>query len=88
MNNKQIKDVLMHELSLEEAHVTIQGTHVQVIVVGKQFAGISRVKKQQIVYTPLMKYILDNSIHAVSIKAFTTEEWQRYRKVITHNPHD
>lgn len=38
---------------------------------GEMFDGMSRVKKQQSVYAPLMEYIADNRIHALSIKAFT-----------------
>jgi hypothetical protein len=42
---------------------------------------LSRVKKQQAVYAPLMEYIADNRIHALSIKAFTPQEWARDRKL-------
>ena len=80
MENSEIKDVLMRALALEEAHVTGDGSHFQVIVVGELFAAMSRVKKQQAVYAPLMEYIADNRIHALSIKAYTPEEWQRDRK--------
>ncbi|PLR38328.1 cell division protein BolA [Chimaeribacter coloradensis] len=79
MDTQEIKDVLMQALALQEAHVTGDGSHFQVIVVGAQFDGMSRVKKQQAVYAPLMEYIADNRIHALSIKAFTPEEWKRDR---------
>lgn len=81
MENSEIKDVLMKALALEEAHVTGDGSHFQVIAVGELFATMSRVKKQQAVYAPLMEYIADNRIHALSIKAYTPEEWQRDRKL-------
>ncbi|EFW13089.1 putative DNA-binding transcriptional regulator [Serratia symbiotica str. Tucson] len=81
MENNEIKDVLMQALALEEAYVTGDGSHFQVIVVGELFAAMSRVKKQQTVYAPLMEYIADNRIHALSIKAYTPEEWQRDRKL-------
>ncbi len=71
MENSEIKDVLMKALALEEAHVTGDGSHFQVIAVGELFATMSRVKKQQAVYAPLMEYIADNRIHALSIKAYT-----------------
>lgn len=81
MEINEIKDVLMNALALEEAHVSGDGSHFQVIVVSAEFAGMSRVKKQQTVYAPLMEYISDNRIHALSIKAYTPEEWQRDRKL-------
>ncbi|ACR67814.1 BolA family transcriptional regulator [Edwardsiella ictaluri] len=81
MNNDQIKDVLMKALALQEVHVTGDGSHFQVIVVGELFAGMSRVKQQQAVYAPLMEFIADNRIHALTIKAYTPGEWQRDRKL-------
>nr|WP_113865362.1 BolA family iron metabolism protein IbaG [Brenneria salicis]NMN93134.1 acid stress-induced BolA-like protein IbaG/YrbA [Brenneria salicis ATCC 15712 = DSM 30166]RBP65214.1 acid stress-induced BolA-like protein IbaG/YrbA [Brenneria salicis ATCC 15712 = DSM 30166]RLM31711.1 cell division protein BolA [Brenneria salicis ATCC 15712 = DSM 30166] len=81
MENNEIKDVLMNALALDEAHVSGDGSHFQVIAVGELFAGISQVKKQQAVYAPLMEYIADNRIHALSIKAYTPEEWRRDRKL-------
>ncbi len=81
MENSEIKDVLMRALVLDEVHVTGDGSHFQVIVVGELFATLSRVKKQQTVYAPLMEYIADNRIHALSIKTYTPEEWRRDRKL-------
>ena len=65
MENHEIQTVLMNALSLQEAHVTGDGSHFQVIAVGEMFDGMSRVKKQQAVYAPLMEYIADNRIHAL-----------------------
>ncbi len=36
---------------------------------------MSRVKQQQAIYAPLMEYIADNRIHALSIKAYTPAQW-------------
>lgn len=81
MENNEIQSVLMNALSLQEVHVSGDGSHFQVIAVGEMFDGMSRVKKQQSVYAPLMEYIADNRIHALSIKAFTPQEWARDRKL-------
>jgi len=81
MENSEIQSVLMSALSLQEVHVTGDGSHFQVVAVGEMFAELSRVKKQQAVYAPLMEYIADNRIHAVSIKTYTPAEWARDRKL-------
>lgn len=81
METNEIKDVLMTALTLDEAYVTGDGSHFQAIVIGAVFAGMSPVKKQQAVYAPLTQYIADNRIHALSIKAYTPEEWKRDRKL-------
>lgn len=81
MDTNEIKQVLMDTLSLDEVIVNGDGSHFQVVVVGAMFEGMSRVKKQQTIYAPLMEYIADNRIHALSIKAYTPEEWKRDRKL-------
>ncbi len=81
MEINEIKQVLMEKLSLDEAIVTGDGSHFQVIAVGNLFDGMSRVKQQQAVYAPLMEYIADNRIHALSIKAYTPTQWERDRKL-------
>ncbi|MBT0717639.1 BolA family iron metabolism protein IbaG [Rosenbergiella epipactidis] len=81
METNEIQAVLEQALTLDEVHVTGDGSHFQVIAVGEMFTELSRVKKQQAVYAPLMQYIADNRIHAVSIKAYTPTEWARDRKL-------
>ena len=81
MENNEIQSVLMNALSLQEVHVSGDGCLFQVSAVGDLFDVMSRVKKQQTVYGPLMEYIADNRIHAVSIKAYTPAEWARDRKL-------
>ncbi|MDC9589219.1 MULTISPECIES: BolA family iron metabolism protein IbaG [Xenorhabdus] len=81
MDTNEIKKVLMENLALDEVIVSGDGSHFQVIVVGALFDGLSRVKQQQTVYAPLMEYIADNRIHALSIKAYTPTQWQRDRKL-------
>ena len=81
MENHEIQTVLMNALPLQEVHVSGDGSHFQVIAVGELFAELSRVKKQQTVYAPLMELIADNRIHAVSIKTYTPQEWDSDRKL-------
>ncbi|PLK58415.1 cell division protein BolA [Candidatus Palibaumannia cicadellinicola] len=81
MKTNEIKELLMSALALDEAYVSGDDIHVQVIAISKQFSGMSMVKKQQTIYAPLIKHIADNRIHALSIKAYTPEEWQSHRKL-------
>lgn len=81
MENSEIQAVLMAALPLEVHVMSNDGSHFQVIAVGELFGELSRVKKQQAVYAPLMEFIADNRIHAVSIKTYTPAEWARDRKL-------
>ncbi|WP_024872224.1 BolA family iron metabolism protein IbaG [Tolumonas lignilytica] len=81
MHPTEIESILRAALALDELHVQGDNGHYQVIAVSSLFAGMSRVKKQQTIYAPLTEHIASNAIHALSIKAFTPEEWQRDRKL-------
>lgn len=77
MDIKQIEQLLAEQLQLSEVYVKAEGSHFAVTAVGENFAGLSRVKQQQLVYSPLTAAIADGSIHAVTIKTFTPEQWRR-----------
>ncbi len=81
MHPSEIESILRAALALDELYVQGDNGHFQVIAVSALFAGMSRVKKQQTIYAPLTEQIASNAIHALSIKAFTPEEWQRDRKL-------
>ncbi|ATF09797.1 BolA family protein [Candidatus Enterovibrio altilux] len=78
----EIKKILESTLALEEIHVKGDGNHFEVIAIGKIFDGMSRVKKQQIIYGPLMEYIKTSAIHALQINALTPAEWARNKKLM------
>ncbi|MCK6263063.1 BolA family iron metabolism protein IbaG [Vibrio sp. ZSDE26] len=83
MDSAKVQQILEETLSLQEVHVKGEGSHYEVVAVDACFDGMSRVKKQQLIYAPLMEFIQRNDIHAVSIKAFTPEEWARDKKLMS-----
>ncbi|GAB2669272.1 BolA family iron metabolism protein IbaG [Vibrio panuliri] len=83
MDSAKVQQILNEALKLEELHVKGEGSHYEVIAVDACFDGMSRVKKQQTIYAPLMEYIQRNDIHALSIKAYTPEEWARDKKLMS-----
>ncbi|EKD53921.1 MAG: BolA family protein [uncultured bacterium] len=52
------------------------GVHFSATVVSPAFTGKNRVQRQQIVYATLGNRIHDGTIHALSLKTLTPEEWQ------------
>ena len=82
MQPVEIESILRATLALDEVYASGDNGHYQVIVVSSLFDGMTRVKKQQAVYAPLAAQIASNAIHALSIKAFTPEEWKREKKFI------
>lgn len=64
---------------LKDADVYVEGddgTHFQALIVCTEFTGKSRVVRQQMVYNTVREHLLDGSLHALSLKTLTPEEWQ------------
>ena len=53
------------------------GTHFTVIVISPLVEQQSRVKRQQLVCDAVRKELLDGSLHALSIKTYTPDEWKK-----------
>lgn len=63
-------------MSLTHISVTGDGRHFEAVVVSDEFAGMSRIQRQQRVYKTLGDRMNDGEVHALSIKTFTPQEWQ------------
>jgi|TARA_B110000211_G_scaffold234667_1_gene305467 acid stress-induced BolA-like protein IbaG/YrbA len=74
---KDIEKLIIDAVELDEIHVAFDGSQCKVIAVADFLGDLSRVKKQQTIYAPLAQVINEGVIHAVSIKTFTTADWQR-----------
>lgn len=74
-----LTQTLAREQPLELLQITQEGSHVHIVVVSTLFSGMTRVKKQQTVYQPLLTHFAENQLHALTINAFTPQEWQRRR---------
>ena len=77
MDIKDIEKLISDAVELDEIHVAFDGSQCKVIAVADFLGELSRVKKQQTIYAPLAEVINAGTIHAVSIKTFTTTDWQR-----------
>lgn len=52
------------------------GGHFRAVIVSERFAGMNRVKAQQLVYGVVDDW-MGREIHALSMKTFTPESWAR-----------
>lgn len=71
-----IRDLIEAGLPESMAHVDGDGAHFTAVVVCPAFSGKSRLQKQQMVYDTVRSHLLDGSLHALSIKAYSPEEWK------------
>lgn len=51
------------------------GQHFEAVIVSEEFAGLSRIQRQQRVNKTLGER-MTGEIHALSMKTFTPQEWQ------------
>lgn len=76
MQNEDIKRMIETGLPGSEAHVSGDGTHFEAAVISDAFAGRSLLEKHRLVYATLGAS-MGGAIHALSIRAYTPEEWSR-----------
>lgn len=76
MQPETIRELIETGLPESEAHVEGDGAHFMAVVVCPAFTGKSRLQKQQMVYDTVKSQLLDGSLHALSIKAFTPDEFE------------
>jgi acid stress-induced BolA-like protein IbaG/YrbA len=81
MQSEQIQALIQRAIPDSQVEVGVQGNHINLVVISPAFAGLSIVKKQQLVYGALAEQFADGSIHAVDyMKTFTPEEWRQQQQ--------
>lgn len=78
MDEEQLQRVL-HE-ALPGAHIEIvtpDRVHYDVHVVSDAFQGLSRVARERRVTRPLRNVFQDGTLHALSVRTHTPEEWKQ-----------
>ena len=80
MHAEDIKNLI--ETGIQNCTAIVEGddgVHFTAAVISPEFSGKNRIQKQQMVYAALGNRIQDGTIHALSIKTFTPDEWQTHR---------
>lgn len=75
MEAPEVVELVKKALPDCEVEVQVDGNHYLVVVVGEVFAGLSTIKRQQIINKALFQQVMDGTIHALHPKAFTPAEW-------------
>ena len=74
--SEELKVLLENELPGCFSQIEIKGSHFNILVVSGLFNGKRAIKRQQMIYAVLEKYISSGAIHAINMKLFSEEEWQ------------
>ena len=81
METSEVKVLLDAALPNCEITVDSDGSHYDVTVVGSEFEGVSTLNRQRSVNKVLMEHITGGAIHAVNIKVFSPDEWEKAQKM-------
>jgi len=79
MHPEQIKQLILAGLACDHLALDGDGQHFEALVVSAEFAGMSRVQRQQRVYQTLKEKLATGELHALSFKTLTPEEWSAQR---------
>lgn len=79
MHPEQIKQLILAGLSCEHLSLDGDGQHFEAVIVSSEFAGKSRVQRQQRVYQTLRAKLDSGELHALSFKTLTPDEWSAQR---------
>ena len=82
MNPEDVQKMIEAGLPDCEVKVTGDGSHFEAVIIGEVFEGLSLVKKQQKVYATLGDKITSGEVHALTIKTFTAEEYEKAQKLM------
>lgn len=74
----EVQQLITQGQGLGDAQVLVagEGCDLQVTVISAGFAGLPLVKKQQLVLATLKEPLASGKLHAISVNAYTPEEWQ------------
>jgi acid stress-induced BolA-like protein IbaG/YrbA len=71
---RSIEDSIRSGLDCTHVQVAGDGAHFEAVIVSPAFAGLSRVKRHQLVYGALGDRMREE-IHALSMKTLSPDEW-------------
>ena len=74
MTADEVAALIRVHISGDVTVTTRDQVHFEALVVSETFAGVSRIKRQQMVYQALGNAISDGHVHAIALKTLTPEE--------------
>jgi acid stress-induced BolA-like protein IbaG/YrbA len=83
MNLKQVESMI--QAQLPDAQVMVRdltggGDHLEATVISSSFKGQTKVKQHQLVYNALQEALSSEVIHALALKTYTPEAWEKIER--------
>lgn len=77
MTPEEVKALIEAGMPGSTVTVTGDGSKFEASVVSAEFEGKTMVQEQKMVYATVNQEITSGALHALTIKAYTPEEWQQ-----------
>lgn len=77
ITNEELERRLKESEEVDFVQVGGDGYHYQLTIVSDVFLGKSKVARQQWVYAKLKDYITTGNLHALTMKTWTKDEWEK-----------
>jgi acid stress-induced BolA-like protein IbaG/YrbA len=77
METSEIKQLIENGIDGSEVIVTGDGGKYEATVISSAFEGLTMLKEHQLVYATVNEHIMSGALHALTIKAYTPEEWKQ-----------
>ena len=71
----EVEQLVQKGIANAKVLVEGEGCDLLIVVVSEQFTDLALVKKQQLVMATLKEPLASGKLHAVSVKAYTPDEW-------------
>lgn len=75
MRMDYFSDLVEKAITDSQVDITGDGSKFEARVISDTFDGLSTIKRHKLVYAVLDEHIKSGAIHALSIKAYTKDEW-------------
>ncbi len=80
MHPNEVKKLLTAQINCQ--HIEVHGEdqrHYEALLVSEDFTGMIKIKRHRMIYQALGDHMIED-IHALSIKAYTPEEYQKIKQ--------
>ena len=78
MDPKEIQTMIESGMAGADVSVEGDGTHFDAVIVSEDFEGKTLLERHQLVYSVLGDAMKER-IHALSLKTYTPEQWEKIR---------
>lgn len=75
MQPNEVKKFLEEKMPASQVEVEGEGCSFQLNIISDELVALSPVRRQQQVYSHLNPWIADGSIHAITMKFFSRDDW-------------